>query len=132
VDFEISFIDDGQIAVVKTSWQATLDGFAAYLEAMTSDPRWRTGMSVLSDHSELDTGGFSSQDIENLVKSRLSQTGVVGGGLCAIVARTPLNFGFGRVFMAYSEGVLPLRTHIFNTTDDALAWLREENSADQR
>ena len=129
VDFEISFIDDEQIVVVKTSGRATLEGFDAYLDAMTSDPRWRTGMSILSDHSELDTSDLSQHDIENLVSHRLSETAVVGGGLCAIVAGTPLSFGLGRMFEAYAEDVLPLRIRVFATTDEALAWLREERAA---
>ena len=129
MDFEISFIDDPQIAVIKTSGCATLEGFDAFLEAMLSDPRWRPGMSILGDHSELDMSGLSSQDIENLVSSRLLRADAIGTGRLAIVAGESLTFGFGRVAEAYAENVLPYRMNIFYTTDEALAWLREERAA---
>lgn len=129
VDFEISFIDDAQIAMVKTSGHATPEGFDAFVEAMTSDPRWRTGMNILGDHSNLDMSGLSSQDIENLVSSRLLRARLVGTGRLAIVAGTSLTFGFGRMAEAYAEDVLPFRMRIFKKTDDALAWLREEPAA---
>ena len=125
MDFEISFIDDAQIAMVKTSGRATLEGFDAFLEAMTSDPRWLTGMSILGDHSELDMSSMSAQEIENLVSARLLRASAVGAGRLAIVAGNPLTFGFGRMFETYAEDVLPFRMRIFKKTDDALAWLRE-------
>ena len=128
MDFEISFIDDAQIAVVKTSGRATIEGFDAFLEAVTSDPRWRPGMSILSDHSELDVAHISSQDIESIVSFRLSRADELGDGCLALVANTPLKYGLSREFEAYGEVVLPLRTRIFATTDDALAWLREESA----
>jgi hypothetical protein len=33
------------------------------------------------------------------------------------------------MFEAHAEGVLPLSTGVFSTTDDALAWLRKERAA---
>ena len=44
MNFEISFIDGDQIAVVKTSGHATREGFDAFPEAVMADPRWRGGM----------------------------------------------------------------------------------------
>jgi hypothetical protein len=131
VDFEISFIDDGQIAVVKASGRATLEEISATMEASTSDPRWRAGMAVLADYNELDLSGLSSQEIENLTSGHFTQANVASdevAGRFAIVGSTPAKFGLGRKFEISAEDVLPFRVRVFSTTDDALAWLREERA----
>lgn len=129
MNFEISFIDGDQIAVVKTSGHATREGFDAFPEAVMADPRWRRGMSILGDHRELDMSGLSAQDIRDLGNNRLLRGGAIGAGRLAIVASTPAAFGLARMAENYGEGVMPCLVRAFKTTDEALAWLREKSGA---
>lgn len=50
----ISFDDSLWDVVVATSGQADLGGFRAFIEELLSSPRFRSGMNILADHTNLD------------------------------------------------------------------------------
>jgi hypothetical protein len=125
MEYEISFDSDAEIAIVRTSGAASLEGFSAYLRALVSDPRWRRGMDVLSDHTALDAGNLTAADIEALVAVHYPYAHAIGPGLCAIVCGSSLKFGLARMFDAHASLQLPFRSRIFTNVDEAVAWLRE-------
>jgi len=123
MEFEITFDADSDFAVVRTRGLASAEGFTAYLRALVSDPRWRPGMDVLSDHSELDAGHLAARDIEGLVSIHLPFAEAIGHGLCAVVAGSSLKFGLARMFEAHAEKQLPFRLRVFATAEEAYSWL---------
>lgn len=125
MEYEISFDSDAEIAIVRTSGAASLEGFSAYLRALVSDPRWRRGMDVLSDHTALEAGHPTASDIEALVAVHYPFAHAIGPGLCAIVCGSSLKFGLARMFDAHASLQLPFKSRIFMNTDAAVAWLRE-------
>ena len=72
MEYEIDFDSEAEIAIVRTSGVASLEGFSAYLRSLVSDPRWRRGMDVLSDHTALEAGNLTAGDIEALVSADVS------------------------------------------------------------
>jgi hypothetical protein len=124
MEFEIRFDADAELALVRTWGRASAEGFSAYLRALVSDPRWHTGMDVLSDHSGLDAGRFTARGIEGLVSIHVPFAGAIGPGLCAVVAGSSLKFGLTRMFEAHAESKLPFRLRVFETIEEALTWLR--------
>ena len=124
MEFEIVFDTDSELAIVRTSGVASLEGFSAYLKALVSDPRWRRGMDVLSDHTALEAGHLTAGDVEALVGIHLPFTHAIGPGLCAIVSGSSLKFGLARMFEAHAFERLPFRSRIFTTVEEASTWLR--------
>ena len=124
MEFEIVFDTDSELAIVITSGVASLEGFSAYLKALVSDPRWRRGMDVLSDHTALEAGHLTAGDVEALVGIHLPFTHAIGQGLCAIVSGSSLKFGLARMFEAHAFERLPFRSRIFTTVEEASTWLR--------
>lgn len=126
MDFEITFDDDAQIAIVRTSGKTSPPDITACLRALVSDPRWRTGMNVLSDHSSLDAGDLTADDIESIVYAHLPFAEAIGPGLYAIVTGSTLKFGLARMFEAHAAGQLAFRIRIFAAEDEALEWLTSQ------
>lgn len=125
MEYEIVFDIDSELAIVRTSGAASLEGFSAYLQALVSDPRWRRGMDVLSDHTDLEASHVTAGDIEALVAIHVPYAHAIGPGLCAIVCGSSLKFGLARMFDAYAYDQLPFRSRVFATIEEAFAWLRE-------
>jgi hypothetical protein len=117
---------------VRTRGLPSAEGFAAYLRALVSDRRWRPGMDVLSDHSELEAGHLTAHDVEGLVGIHLPFAEAIGPGLCAVVAGSSLKFGLARMFEAHAEKQLPFRLRVFVTGEEALAWLHTGDYEPQR
>lgn len=131
MEYEIDFDAEAEIAIVRTSGVASLEGFSAYLRSLVSDPRWRRGMDVLSDHTALDAGNLTAGDIEALVGIHLPFAHAIGPGLCAIVCGSSLKFGLARMFDAHALGQLPFKVRVYASVDEALAWLRVGDPGDE-
>jgi len=129
MEHEIIFDSDSGLAIVRTSGVASLEGFSIFLRALVSDPRWRRGMNVLSDHTALEVGHVTAGDIEALVGIHLPFAHALGPGLCAIVSGSSLKFGLGRMFEAHASGKLPFRPRVFATAEEALTWLQAGDQA---
>jgi hypothetical protein len=129
MEYEIDFDSDSEFVTVRTSGVASLEGFSAYLRALVADPRWHCGMNVLSDHTALRAGHLTAADVRALVAIHSPFAQRVGSGLCAIVTGSSLKFGLGRMFEAYAMDQLPIRTRVFTTVEEGLAWLRTGDRA---
>lgn len=115
---------------VRTSGKASFEGFVAFGEAVAADPRWRPGLRVLIDHSDLDMTELSAAVIAHLgARADGGHHPIRGFERCAFVAPAPLNFAFGRMWGAYSgRGDAP-HVRLFRHRDEAEAWLREGSAA---
>lgn len=127
MEYEIDFDSETEIAIVRTSGIASLEGFSAYLRSLVSDPRWRRGMDVLSDHTALEAGNLTAGDIEALVAVHYPFAHALGPGLCAIVCGSSLKFGLARMFDAHASLQLPFMSRVFTNVNEAFVWLRESN-----
>jgi len=126
VEHVIRFRDSPPQVEVVTSGPADAAGFRAFIEAMFVDPRYRPGIAILLDHSELDMRPLSPGDVRAVADFVAEHDAEIGAGPCAAVQPTTLGFGFARMRELYNDGKVSLRLRVFRERDEALAWLVSE------
>lgn len=126
MDYRIDFAGEDADVVVTTSGRAEPAGFKRFLTELVADERFRSGASLLNDHSALDFRGLTPSDIRDVSSfvSRLDEEH--GFGPLAVVVPNRLAFGFAR--MAQTLLKTDLRSRIFYSREDAVEWLREEGT----
>ena len=125
MEYEFIFVDSS-LVVCRTFGVASVQGFVASLQALTSDPRWRPGMDTINDHTLLDASLFKASDIEQIANREGEYSGEIGQGRAAIVVGpdSPTRYGLVRMFEAYIEPLVEAKVRAFWTFDEALAWMR--------
>jgi hypothetical protein len=123
VVWTIEFVDGGPYdVVITTSGRASREGFFGFNLELVSDVRWRPGMSVLLDHSDLDTTSLTSADVEAVVELVVGLQERLGPVVCAIVAADPYSLGVAQVSVSHAEPV-GSRIRTFPARAAALEWL---------
>jgi hypothetical protein len=124
--WEIDWSDPAMV-VCHTFGKAEVEGFIRGTEEIISDARFRPGMGMITDHTNLDMSSFTADDVERLAELESAYGDRLGDGRMAIVAGvdSPLTFGLLRMWEAYVGNALEFPVHIFSELDDALAWVRE-------
>ena len=126
MDFRIEFGADPPADVtVTTSGSADAPKFAMMNGALVGDERFLPGMSVLVDHSALDTSGLSVDHIRGIARTFEGLGDRLGRAGIAIVAPTPLTWGQTRQSITLAEETLA-RVQVFRSKDDALRWLARD------
>jgi len=93
--------------------------------ALTSDPRFRSGMAILVELSALDASGLSAGDIEQISAEIAERDWNFPARAVALV--TPGSQTFERVRLAVAHlGGSKSHRRLFATRDEALAWLHEQ------
>jgi hypothetical protein len=126
VEFRIDFGGELQDVTITTWGRADLAGFERFNEALVSDPRYRPGMTILVDHSQLDASTLSPAEVEAVgnVVARLADR--IGPSLVAIVSGDRVTFGQAGISVAHAPPER-IRVGVFYTLDEALGWLRSES-----
>jgi hypothetical protein len=99
-----------------------IEEIEAALEARLEDPIFQPGMKVLWDCRNASIAALSNERIERLIEHNFQHQEARGSGMSAIVASRDLDYGIGRIFQAYADG-LPWDTMVFRDLDSALNWL---------
>lgn len=131
VEHTIAFGGAPQDVLVTTRGCATVDGVNSYLEELVSDPRYRAGMLILMDHTDLDVSSLSADDTRSIAAHAVSLGDRLGSPLIAHVTPTPEAFGVTRMTRAYAEDAAS-RSRVFYTRDAALVWLENAVTARRR
>jgi hypothetical protein len=128
MEFRIDFGGEPQDVTVTTAGRADLEGFERFNEALVSDPRYRPGMTILVDHSQLDASTLSPPEVEAVgdIVARVADR--LGPSLVAIVSGDRVTFGQAGISVAYAPPER-IRVRVFYTLDEAVEWLRSESGA---
>jgi hypothetical protein len=121
--FEIDFSHMPQYVVVRTHGKATIPGFEAALSTLVNSPQWQAGTNQLVDHSKLQYGHFTSQDmraVEGVVQKYGDR---MGCGRCAFIVSDKLGYGLVRMYELLGGDNLHAEVRIFHTPDEAVRWL---------
>ena len=102
--------------------RASIGQIEAALEERLESPGFQPGMKILWDFRNASIATLSNERIQRLIDHNLRKQGARGGGMSAIVASRDLDFGIGRVYQAYADG-LPWDTMVFRDLESALEWL---------
>ena len=126
--YEIEWVDPS-LVICRTSGLASVEGYEAMMRALVSDPKFRPGIGLIVDHTNVDVSALTAADIEKVANLRtrfagnvaLRAAGVVGPG-------SPLRYGLGRMFEAFVELQPGTDIALFETVEEAIAWLRGPGS----
>jgi hypothetical protein len=122
VEYRIEFSDGGHVTI-ETSGRADLATFIRYHIELVEDARFRPGMAILVDLSELDTRQLSGEDVRAVANDAVSRGDRIGPAAIAVVGSETATFGLARMWQAFIEGA-PFRSKVFHTRDEATDWLR--------
>jgi hypothetical protein len=124
--YELQFApkdEPGVDVVLRTAGPADLAVFEQYLRELVGDARWRPGMKVLVDFTDLDARRLTAADVRQLADLHARFQAELDAPAVAIVAGTSLNFGLVRMWQSLVEGRVEARTRAFYTLAEARAWL---------
>jgi hypothetical protein len=124
VEFEVQFQGgDGPADVeVALAGVPTAEGFQLLNERLTSDPRFRAGLRVLVDCSELDTSGLSEVEVQSLTEHMVERDWNYPPSAVALIAPDEETFSAVRTYRAHLGGSKSNR-HVFSSRAEAVAWL---------
>jgi hypothetical protein len=125
MDYVIDFGADADV-VVTTSGLADPAEIRRFMDEMVSDGRYRSGSSVLNDHTALDFSGLTPSDVREISDyvSRLDEQHRFGP--FAVVV--PNSFAFGMARMGQTLIRTDVLGRIFYSREAAIDWLRETES----
>jgi hypothetical protein len=123
MDYELTVQD--QLFEVVTSGDAEAVTFRTCLEDVFNHERWRQGMPYLFDHSNLNSGPLTMNDVRRIADFCLDFKEMFGSSRLALLLRRDLEFGLARVWGALVEGQWDAKVCTFRSRDDAVKWLLE-------
>jgi len=125
MEFEITWIDPS-LVICRTSGVASVEGYRAMMQALTSQPQFRPGIDLIVDHTNVDVSALTTVEIEQVAGFRVQFTGTAAGRAAGVVGLgSPMKYGLARIFSAYVDAGAGTEIELFETIDEAMAWLRE-------
>ncbi len=129
MEYAIDFVGSGPAeAVVRLSGPLTRAAFDELTDTLTNDPRWRQGLALLVDISELDVSGLSEADVGGLTGPIVARDWDFPPRAVAIVAPDDLQFRAALAYRAYIGGSKSMR-HVVRTRAEAVGWLEDHPSS---
>jgi hypothetical protein len=129
VEYEVEWGGSPQDVTISFFGDASFSNAPAFTREFLEDERYRPGLKVLVDHTEPHTFKYSTGELRELIDRVVAMEGKIGGGYCAIVAPTPVVYGIMRIWEAELESATKARIRLFRSKEDAIAWLRDIDSA---
>ncbi len=119
---------DGEVEdlYLRTSGRATLEGLAAMTQEAFDDLRFRPGLNILVDHSDLDWSTMQTTDFRLRIGALLRDANRFGDARMAIVVGQPAAFGVQRMMQTILQVQRPapaFETGVFYSVEEARTWL---------
>jgi hypothetical protein len=103
MEFEITWIDRS-LVICRTSGVASIEGYRAMMQALTSQPQFRPGVDLIVDHTSVDASALTAVEIEQVAGFRVHFTGTTAGRVAGVIGLdSPMRYGLARIFSAYIE-----------------------------
>jgi hypothetical protein len=126
LEHRIEFGGDPQDVTISTSGDADVAGFRRMNSDLIADSRFRRGMKILVDHTDLDTSALPASDVRAIADSVAQLEEGFEGSFIAIVAPRALTFGLARMSVLMAD--LPsTRIGTFGVRENAVDWLRAQS-----
>ena len=111
---------------VTTSGDAILQGYYDYTEAVLEHEEWKPGGLILLNHTELNTGPLTIDDVQAIANIAGKYSEQLGTAKVAIVVDRDLDYGMTRMWQVLVERHTSSydSAKIFRNRDEALAWLK--------
>jgi hypothetical protein len=129
MEYEIEWVDPS-LVICRTSGLASIEGYEAMMRALVSDPKFRPGIGLIVDHTNVDLSALTAADIEQVADLRTRFAGNVAPRAAGVVGPgSPMRYGLGRMFEAFVELQPGADITLFETVEEAIAWLRGPDPA---
>jgi hypothetical protein len=129
MEFEIEWVDPS-LVICRTSGLASVEGYEAMMRALAEDPRFRPAVDLIVDHTNVDVSALTAAEIEQVAGLRARFVGNLVARAAGVVGSgSPLKYGLARMFGAYLGTQPNAGFTVFETIDEAVAWLRETDLA---
>ena len=125
MEYTIEFGGDPQDVTITQRGAADLRSLQEFNAELTGDPRYRGGLLLLFENSDLDLSGLSATELEQTAIDVIEQDWNASPRAVAIVALDPETQEREREIVAHLGGSRS-RRRIFTSRDAAVAWLREQ------
>lgn len=117
-------VRDGVCEAV-TSGAAEVLKFRELLVSAFRQEGWVRGMPCLFDHSDLDSGPLTVDDVRCIADYCVEFNAEFAHGRVAAVLRRDLEFGLARMWGFFVEGRMHAVIGVFRSREDALQWLKQ-------
>jgi hypothetical protein len=128
VRHKIKYVGEPDGVIIQTFGLADVAGFKAMNADLTSDERFTAGMPILLDHSSLDAGRLSAEDIRAIALDVVEHSERLGPSPIALIASDAITQLAARSSVEQAASA-DLRPRIFDTLADGIVWLlrQQEN-----
>lgn len=123
MEYSIRIDDEKKFVEVSTQGVASSAGFISFISELLKPSCMALAYNLLVEISELDTSSLVSGDVRDIVDFLEQHRDDLSHKKHAIVAATPLAFGFARMYQIMSEDSTPMTTKVFAFRQQAENWL---------
>ena len=124
VQFNLNFRD--AVFEVTTSGDAIRQGYYDFTKAVLEHEEWKPGGLILLDHTELNTGPLTVDDVQAIAIISGQYNEQLGTAKVALVVDRDLDYGMTRMWQVFVESHTTsyASAKIFRNRDEAVAWLK--------
>ena len=126
IEYELHYRDG--FFEIETHGGAEAWKFGEFLARMLADERWKPGTPFLTNHTDLDAGSLTVNEVRQIAAYCIDSRANFGHARCAVVVGRDLEFGLSRMWGVFVEGEWDVAAGVFRSRDEAVAWLKEDES----
>ena len=124
MEFEFKWIEPSVVSV-RTSGLASAADFDASYRQLVAEPEFGPGVKILADHTSLDVSALTLGEVEKIAAARERWMGSLRVRSALIVGiSSPARYGLARMFEALAASQNQDPIGVFETAEEALAWLK--------
>jgi hypothetical protein len=116
---------------VKTYGDAEPGGIKESINSMLAHEKWKPGTSFLIDHSELNFGHLTINEIHAIASACVRLRAELGQARCATLAPRDEQYGLVRMWEAFIDGKWDVIHQAFRSRDEAVSWLMNDRRKGQ-
>jgi hypothetical protein len=124
MEFEFTWVEPS-LLLCRAWGTATVEGITALEKALISHPKVGPGVYVLADHTDLDPSAITAAEIYRMAEFRAQNVHGIGVRVAIVSGPDPLRYGLERMFASFAEPDAEGMLRIFQTREEAIAWLTE-------
>lgn len=122
-------IDESKnIAYIKMIGKVTSKDILQALDLAVSSEKYKKGMGRLWDFTEIDLSSLESELIPTMAQYSLKFPSGIRDVKVSFVVNKPLAYGLTRMFKTYSDLYAKSQVRIFDSLDEAEAWMLGDNA----
>lgn len=118
---EVHLDEARRCVVARVTGDFTLRDIIDAVDGGLRDPRFRPGFGIFSDHTAVGEP-LTAEQADGMIQHLKSLGSIAAGVRWAMVTSRPASYGMLRMVSALARTV-PMEIQVFQTRDEAFAWL---------